>query len=266
MEFKTSIPRSLPFHTLNWESCVDLLGKAHATLARFDEIFHTLKNPKTVLDALTEEEALNSLRLPCTMRRNQQVIDYQKGIQESFKKIRSHSFSFQLMNQIHYSLMKNTKKLPKDIGQFRNRQNWIGLEGCKIEEAYFYPPDVRILSHCLKNWKKYFHYKEKDPLVQLAIFFAQLLVIHPYMDGNGRVARTLIPLFLYQKKLTRSPIFYLSGYFRKHRLKYFEKLYAIREKNEWEEWIRFFLKGVIEEGENHINTIVLTRSAGARFF
>ncbi|MGE5195928.1 MAG: Fic family protein, partial [Anaerolineae bacterium] len=111
---------------------------------------------------------------------------------------------------------------------------------------------VKKMPRYLDNLKKYLHYKEKDPLVQLAIFFAQLLIIHPFMDGNGRVARALIPFFLYKKNIVSTPLFYLSAYFKRYRLQYFEKLFSISSKNEWEEWIRFFLKGVIHEGEESI--------------
>lgn len=106
----------------------------------------------------------------------------------------------------------------------------------------------------MDNLIKYAHQREKDPLVQLAIFFAQLLIIHPFMDGNGRVARICIPLFLYKKKLIAAPIFYMSPYFKRHRLSYFTKLYEISDEDKWEEWIEFFLKGIVEQGKKNIRT------------
>lgn len=101
----------------------------------------------------------------------------------------------------------------------------------------------------MENLLQYMRKQEADPLVQLAIAFAQLLIIHPFMDGNGRVGRVMIPLFTYKKGVTSKPILHLSRYFKKHRLAYFEKLFAITTNKMWEEWIRFFLKGVIVESE-----------------
>ena len=101
----------------------------------------------------------------------------------------------------------------------------------------------------MRKLNAYVNKKEKDPLVQLAIYFAQLLIIHPFMDGNGRLARSLVPIFLYKKGLISTPRFYLSAYFKRHRLEYFKRLYMISKKKDWEGWIRFFLQGIIEEGE-----------------
>ena len=89
--------------------------------------------------------------------------------------------------------------------------------------------------------------RERDPLLHLALIFAQLLIIHPFMDGNGRLARVLIPLFLYRKKVIPLPLFFMSSYFRRHRLRYFQNLYKTTEENQWESWIVFFMKGIVVE-------------------
>ena len=134
-----------------------------------------------------------------------------------------------------------------EVGRLRKRQNWIGAEGCPIEEAYFFPPKFQLLPKYLKNWTLYSRRKELDPLLQLAILFAQFLIIHPFMDGNGRVARIYIPLFLLRKHLISQPFFFLSDYFESKRARYNQKLFSISEENDWEGWILYFLEGVIEQ-------------------
>ena len=99
----------------------------------------------------------------------------------------------------------------------------------------------------MQDLLRYCRRREKDPLLHLALIFAQLLIIHPFMDGNGRVARILIPLFLYRKKVLPLPLFFMSRYFRRHRLSYFQNLYKTTEENQWESWIVFFMKGVVIE-------------------
>ncbi|MBP7074048.1 MAG: Fic family protein [Rhabdochlamydiaceae bacterium] len=151
-----------------------------------------------------------------------------------------------LFCKLHRKILLEAKNI-KEAGKFRTRQNWIGPEGCSCEEGYFFPPNFKQVPRYMQNLKQYINSKEKDPLVQLAIFFAQLLIIHPFMDGNGRLARLLIPIILHKKEVLSSPIFEMDGYFKKNRGKYFEKLFQISSKNDWEGWIRFFLEGIIEK-------------------
>ena len=101
----------------------------------------------------------------------------------------------------------------------------------------------------LSNFEKYIHYEEKDTLVQLSIVHAQFEIIHPFVDGNGRVGRILIPLFLYEKKLLSSPMFYISEYLEANRDEYYIRLKAITSEKKWEDWIGFFLKSVIEQSK-----------------
>jgi Fic family protein len=209
MHLKPCTPEKLPTRKLKWEAFLPKLGLAHALLARYDEKISPSEKKQNYSQA-------------------QHVIFRKKKI------------SFALMCQLH----RIVKEDP--TSKFRTKQNWIGKEGCTIEQAYFLPPKPTSVPKLMKELKNYLHAKEKDPLVQLAIFFAQLLIIHPFMDGNGRVARLLIPLFLYEKKLTSSVKFFMDSYFKKHRTAYFEKLFAITTDGDWEGWIDFFLKGVID--------------------
>lgn len=220
----------LPLSSLNWELFIDVLGKAHATIARFclllDRSAYPFLQAQEIKAQLPKERA-----------------SYKKLLTFSFKAIRHQELSSTFLCTMHQFLKE---------GEFRKRQNWIGPKGCTKEEAYFLPPPYKKIPKAMENLKKYESRKEKDPLVHLAIYFAQLLIIHPFMDANGRLARAVVPLFLYKKGLTPMPYFYLSAYFRRRRLEYFEKLYLISKTKDWESWIRFFLEGIIEEGERII--------------
>lgn len=140
--------------------------------------------------------------------------------------------------------IKNGGSRKDTIGGYRKQQNWIGPAGCNIEEAYFYPPSPEYVAPLMQQLLRYMKRKESEPLFQLALTFAQLLIIHPFMDGNGRVARIVIPLFLYQKKVIPIPFFFMSRYFKRHRFPYFFNLYRTTTENQWKSWIVFFLKGV----------------------
>jgi len=273
MKIKTCIPNELPLSALKWESFADLLGRAHAVLSRYDAVISSIKNPKAVFSLFTTLEILSSLqsqKVHLTLKELlevqagsvdpfkkhskeiKKVMNYRLALAEAAKNINARGISFSLLCKIHGIIKQDAKEKRKEVGTFRKWQNWIGKEGCKIEEAYFYPPDVKSLHQYMVNLKKYFSYKEKDPLVQIAIFFAQMLIIHPFMDGNGRVARALIPFLFCKKKLLSVPLFYLSSYFKRHRLDYFHKLFTITSEGDWENWIRFFLEGIIEEGEFYL--------------
>ena len=115
----------------------------------------------------------------------------------------------------------------------------------------FVPPTVEIMKNALDEWEKYIHINEKDVLVQLAIVHAQFEIIHPFLDGNGRIGRILIPLFLYHKKIIQEPVFYLSDYLEGNRREYYDGLKNITDTNNWTNWIRFFLMALITQAEKN---------------
>jgi Fic family protein len=229
---KPYVPDALPILDLDWEAFLPKLGIAHALLARYDERI-------PLSQKLIESPAIS--------RRQIEKQNYEKALREMLKRA---PISFALMRKLHQILKKDVAEpWNYPIGKFRDRQNWIGEQGCRVEEAYFLPPEAKDVPKHMLALKKYLHTTDKDPLVQLAIFFAQFLAIHPFMDGNGRVARILIPAFLHQKKLLSAPKFFINDYFKKHRLAYFERLFAITQQKDWEGWIDFFLTGIIKTSE-----------------
>jgi len=224
------IPVQLPLRSLRRDKFTKKLIQTRVAIARLDLYLQkiSLKTEKILLKQESEDSRPLSLKAVALA-------------------VRQGPISTRLLCTLHTLVKGGSRARPQEIGKIRRRQNWIGPEKHPIDEAYFYPPDSAYLKKGLENLQEYFEREDEDPLVQLAIYFAQFLILHPFMDGNGRVARLVIPLFLYQKKVISKPLFFMSHYFRKHRLVYFHNLYLISTKNRWERWISFFLKGVVEE-------------------
>ena len=155
--------------------------------------------------------------------------------------------SMRLLNEAHKCLMKGVRGADKQPGEVRRSQNWIG--GSKPGNANFVPPPPEVLTKCLADFEKYIHAKDDlQPLVKVALLHAQFETIHPYLDGNGRLGRLLITLLLEHWGLLSQPLLYLSLFFKRNRLDYYDHLSAIRVNGDWESWVSFFLQGTNEIG------------------
>jgi Fic family protein len=164
--------------------------------------------------------------------------------------LKTRPFNLNLLLKLHSILLDSVRGRHKGRGHFRTVQNWIGAAGSPIHQADFVPPEPGRLSGCLDNWEKYYHADQPDLLVQLAILHGQFEIIHPFIDGNGRLGRILIPLFLFERKVLSRPVFYLSAYIEEHKEEYIECLRGLgRERGGWNRWVEFFLKDVIEQAE-----------------
>lgn len=246
---------------LDWNLILPWLGEARSALGRLDEISEPL--PLSLFETNFWEESIHSLhpqKIRTTLR---EVLSFHAGkpiaekqaavlkkvvlVKEALHSaIRSRNvFDRKLWNRIH-KMVKKDGINPKDIGKIRKRQNWIGPEGGPIEEAYFLPPPPNKILRQIHQLESYLKKEETDPLIQIALSFAQFLIIHPYMDGNGRVARILIPIWATQKKLLSRPLLLMSKYFDQTRLEYVDQLFNISKKQRWEDWVIYFLKGVID--------------------
>lgn len=143
----------------------------------------------------------------------------------------------------------------KAPGEFRRIQNWIGQRDVPLEQAAFVPPHPLHVPECLDNWEKYYHSDDHDPLAQLASVHAQFEIIHPFLDGNGRLGRIVIPLFLYEKKLLSRPMFYLSGWLEEHREEYVSRLRDLGQSDgAWTRWIEFFLTAIDAQATRNAQT------------
>lgn len=270
---KTYLPQYLPLDSIDWTSHVSLIAQANAALARFDGILEAMVNPALLLSPLTTQEAVLSSRIegtqatleevlefeadpkrkigPSRYADIQEIINYRRAMNHAVELLKERPLCLNLIKELHEILLDSVRGANKARGEFRRIQNWIGPPGCSIEEATFVPPSPDILAQTLDNWEKYIHDDEKERLVQLAIVKAQFELIHPFLDGNGRIGRMLVPLFLYEKKLLSEPMFYLSAYLERHREQYYRALNSISEENDWNGWIRFFLTAVTEQAKKN---------------
>jgi len=268
---KPYIPDFLPLERLDWMRFIHLIGPANSELARYDGIVQGIVNPHILLSPLTTKEAVLSSRIEGTQATLEEVLEFEavakanietereKDIQEiinyrisilfAMDWLTAKPITLNMIKQVHGILLDSVRGRDKGRGKFRTVQNWVGKPGMSMNQADYVPPEPMKLIECLSNFEKYIHFNEKDFLVQLAIIHAQFEIIHPFVDGNGRVGRILIPLFLFEKKLLSSPIFYISEYLESHRDEYYNRLRAITQEKKWEEWVEFFLKVVFEQAK-----------------
>ncbi len=266
---KPYVPQALPLSSLDWVRFVPLIGQANAEIARYDGILQGIINPGVLLSPLTTKEAVLSSKIEGTQASLEEVLQYEASPDVKTKKyddiqeiinyreamrfavgwLKEKPITLNLIKQMHGILLNSVRGKDLGRGNFRTGQNYIGKPGAPIEQAKYIPPAPLNLMEYLSNFEKYVHFDEKDRLAQLAIVHAQFEIIHPFLDGNGRLGRILIPLFLHEKKMLHSPMFYISEYLESNREEYYARLRAITEENKWDDWIEFFLRAIVEQAK-----------------
>ncbi len=266
---KPSVPQRLPIQAVDWEPLIPLIGRANRSLAYFDGVLQGVANPALLLSPMTTEEAVLSSRIEGTQAtlgdvlkfeageppkdeaRNQdihEIINYRKALRAAETELKTRPFNLNLLKRLHAILLDSVRGRNMARGNFRTIQNWIGAQGTPIEQAEYIPPEPRHLAEYLDNWEKYYHLDRPDALVQLAMVHAQFEIIHPFLDGNGRLGRMLVPIFLYEKQFLSRPMFYLSAYLDRKRDSYVHHLRRIgQERGAWNAWIQFFLEAIDEQ-------------------
>lgn len=262
---------------LNWKSLIPVIGKANAGLARYDGLLSAIPNASVLLSPLTTQEAVLSSKIEGTHvtmgevleleaggeprditqpKRDdaEEIINYRVALRACVDELHERPLSQHMLRQAHFVLMQGVRGRDKTPGSYRPDQNWIGPKGCIIDEAGFVPIAPEHLVAGMGAWETYVNSEtELDPLVQLAIVHLEFEALHPFKDGNGRLGRMLVPLYLYKKGVLSSPDFYMSGYLESHREEYQEKLRAVSRDDAWTEWCEFFLQGIVEQSaENEL--------------
>ncbi|MCH8157769.1 MAG: Fic family protein [Nitrospinae bacterium] len=243
-----------------------LLSEADQALARLDGVASILPNPDFFVAMYVRYEAVLSSQIEGTQsslddllkfevsdRKQKPIYDVDEvynhvsAINYGLERIKNLPLSLRLLREIHEKLMKDVRGQEKTPGEFRRRQNWIGPANCTINDAIFVPPPVQEMHQMLDNLEKFLHQKRIYPvLIHCGLIHAQFETIHPFLDGNGRVGRLLITFLLCQREILQRPLLYLSHYFKKHKIEYYDRLMAVRNTGDWEGWLEFFLKGVLE--------------------
>lgn len=270
---KPYIPDSMPLTNLDHGRSIRLIGPANAALARYDGLLQSVINPSVMLSPLTTQEAVLSSKIEGTQATVDEVLEYEAGIEFDAEKVKDiqeivnyrttltlaeetlaqRPLNLALLRQMHATLMNSVRGADKSPGQFRVHQNWIGPGGCTIDQATFVPPSpLQLLDH-LEAFERYLSGDDVDPLIQVAVVHAQFELLHPFNDGNGRMGRLLIPLFLFQKKTLASPMFYLSEFLESHRDEYYARLRGISQQSDWTGWVEFFLNAIVVQAK--LNTL-----------
>lgn len=263
MPKKIFIPSKLPVK-IDYENLIKEITKAHRAIASLDALLLHLPNPKLLGRTMKAKEAVLSSKIEGTqatinevfefeaqlnrkidMEKKKdidEIINYLKALDFGIKSLKKMPISENLIKKLHSILLNSGRGKNKAPGEFRKIQVFIGRPGVSIEDASFVPPPANEIIPLFSNLEKYLNSNdEKDKLVQIAIAHYQFEAIHPFLDGNGRVGRLLISLFLYEKKLLSHPFLYLSEFFEEHRQDYYELLSEVSEKENWQDWIKFFL-------------------------
>lgn len=267
-----------PPRNLDWGRLVPALGRAHAGVAAYGAMLESMPNSDVLISPLTTQEAVYSNRIEGTQTTLTQVltfeagsnghsddsaerldvyevINYRRALRAATDQMERIPLSMRLIRNAHRELMQGVRGKDKAPGEFRRIPNsvWIGPPGSSIENAHFVPCPVEHLSATLDAWEKFIHADEPDPLVQLAIVHAEFESIHPFLDGNGRLGRLIVPLFMVTKRLLNDPLFYISGYLDRHRDQYYDRLLAVSRDDDWTGWAEFFLGAVAEQAADNLS-------------
>jgi len=187
----------------------------------------------------------------------QEIVNYRSTLIQAEKELSERPFSLVLVRQMHKELMCSVRGANREPGKFRDIQNWVGKPGTPIEQAIYVPPEPHLLQTYLEDLERYIQTDNSDVLIQSAIIHAQFEIIHPFIDGNGRIGRLLIPLFLFYKNRLKRPMFYLSEYMESNREEYYTKLSNVSSSKDWNSWIEFFLQAVKIHGKKNAERVEL---------
>lgn len=250
------------------------INKAMLALGRLDAISTLLPDARLFLYSYIRKEAVMSSQIEGTqsslsdlmlyemeavpgvpMDDVQEVSCYVSALNLGITRIReSHPISFRLITELHQVLMTSGRGVNRSPGEFRKSQVWIG--GHRPDEATFVPAPANVLAECWSELEQFINDipKSTDPLIKAALSHVQFETIHPFMDGNGRIGRLLIPLILVQANVLTEPLLYLSVFFKKHRQTYYERLNQVRLTGDWEAWLLFFVDAVAETASQAVQT------------
>ena len=261
---------------------IRLLSAADQALGRLDGMAYTLPDPELFVAMYVRREAVLSSQIEGTQstlddvlayelagasadlpRDVHEVVNYVRAMDHGLQRLATLPLSLRLIREIHAELLASGRGAARMPGEFRTSQNWIGPSGGTLSDARYVPPPVWEMNQALDNLESFLHAAPALPvLIDCALAHAQFETIHPFLDGNGRVGRLLVTFLLVTQGVLKQPLLYLSYYLKLHRSEYYDRLMAVRERGDWEGWIKFFLDGVrvtAEEAARTAGAIVALR-------
>lgn len=258
------VPRPLPPRLVYDADLVAALSRADAALGELSGLGRQLPNPGLLIGSYIRREAVWSSRIEGTQAELSDVLldeveagsgadltdvrevrNYVAALTAGTRRLAELALSLRLVRELHAELMTGVRGGRATPGEFRRSQNWIGPAGSTLATAVYVPPPPLEMMEALDHWERFLHVRGELPdLIQCALIHEHFEAIHPFLDGNGRVGRLLIPLFLIERGRLTHPLLYLSDYLEARRSDYYELLHRIRTHGDWQGWLRFFLEGV----------------------
>ena len=274
MGYKAFVPAKLPPKpelTID-EEMATLLGEANRELGKLDMLSTKIPDINLFLSSYVRKEALMSSQIEGTQtslvdildpdidtNKNadvEEVVNYTKALNYAWARMDEYQLCNSLLKETHKILLQGVRGTEKQPGEFRLSQNWIGSAGLGLKDAKYIPPTVENMIESMSDLEKFINGDEAiDLLIKNALAHYQFETIHPFLDGNGRLGRMLIVLYMKKQQLITHPVIYISYYLKKHRVEYYDRLGEVRQKGNYEQWVKFFLRAVIATCKDSIKTI-----------
>ncbi len=266
------VPHPLPPRIPYSDKLVGLLSEADRALGQLAGVGERLPNPDLLVMPYLRREAVLSSKIegtqaslsdllfaeagrgePAKREDVQEVQNYVRALKHGLARLGELPVCLRLVQELHEVLMAGVRGGRSAPGEVRRSQNWIGPPGCALQDCTYVPPPVEELAEALKAWELYLHQRDATPpLIKCALLHYQFEAVHPFLDGNGRIGRLLIPLYLCAEGYLPQPLLYLSAYFERHRARYYELLLGVSQEGHWERWVSFFLRGVARQATDAV--------------
>lgn len=274
MTYKSFVPNPLPPSPPIelTEDIIALLVKANSQLAVLESVATRIPNVELFVSMYVRKEALMSSQIEGTQATLEDVLDpmldantnrnvadvvnYIKATEFAINRLQALPLCNRLIKETHAVLMEGVRGQEKSPGEFRYSQNWIGGQGSTLKNARYIPPSPDDMLDAMSDLEKYINADDDlDALIRAALIHYQFETIHPFLDGNGRVGRLLITLFLMEKRVLSTPALYISYFLKKNRVEYYDRMTEVRTKGNYEQWVKFFLQAIMESAEDATATI-----------
>ena len=274
MTYKSFVPNPLPPSPPIelTEDIIALLVKANSQLAVLESVATRIPNVELFVSMYVRKEALMSSQIEGTQatledildpmldantnRNVADVVNYIKATEFAINRLQALPLCNRLIKETHAVLMEGVRGQEKSPGEFRYSQNWIGGQGSTLKNARYIPPSPDDMLDAMSDLEKYINADDDlDALIRAALIHYQFETIHPFLDGNGRVGRLLITLFLMEKRVLSTPALYISYFLKKNRVEYYDRMTEVRTKGNYEQWVKFFLQAIMESAEDATATI-----------
>ena len=236
---------TLAVHIPNVNLFVSMYVRKEALLS--SQIEGTQATLEDVLDPMIEKNTNQNVA---------DVVNYIKATEFALSRLKSLPLCCRLLKETHAVLMEGVRGQEKNPGEFRSSQNWIGAAGSTLRTARYIPPNPSDMLEAMSDLEKYINSEDSlNVLIQAALLHYQFETIHPFLDGNGRIGRLLITLFLIEKKVLKTPALYISYYLKQNRIEYYDRMSEVRNKDNYEQWVKFFLRAIHFSAEDASQTI-----------